>query len=307
MRQLRAACIITHYNYGQYIGHAVQSALNQTYTFDEIVIIDDGSNPENLEQVRAVCANNPRIRLIEQVNGGQLKAFSAGCIATSAEIVFFLDADDYWDTTYVAAAMKIYQARQDIDFIAANRRECYADGSTTESRSPDRDLGFSVVLCHQHPHWIGASTSCLSMRRSILAQILPFQALRSYRLCADECLIVGASIAGARKYQLGSVHVNYRVHQSNGWHGRPYNPDFMLWRKIEGRRLCRELRTRLGLPEDMSELAVHEFRTIPKPQWRDFRLYSLLLMQSRLAWPSRWNSHLLLLRAYLFDHKSHRG
>jgi glycosyltransferase involved in cell wall biosynthesis len=304
--KLRTACIITHYNYGRFIFEAVRSALSQTRALDEIVVVDDGSQADDLAQVRAACQTDPRIRLVEQVNAGQLEAFTTGFLATSADLIFFLDADDIWEPTYIAAATEIYTQRADVDFIAANRRECYSDGRTHQSPNSDRDLGYSVVLCHQHPHWIGASTSCLSMRRSILKQILPFNAFKSYRICADECLVVGASLAGARKYSLGSIHVNYRIHASNAWHGRNYNPDFMLWRKIEGRRLCKAMRIKFGLPEDMSELALHEFRTIERPEWREFRLYNLLLLQSKLAWPSRLASQLSLLRSYLLGHKSNK-
>ena len=38
--------VIPCYNDAQYIEQSVQSALNQTYPYKEIIVVDDGSNEE---------------------------------------------------------------------------------------------------------------------------------------------------------------------------------------------------------------------------------------------------------------------
>ena len=38
------SAIITNYNYERYVGKAIESALGQTYSYIEIIVVDDGSS-----------------------------------------------------------------------------------------------------------------------------------------------------------------------------------------------------------------------------------------------------------------------
>ncbi len=303
---LTATCLINHYNYGAFIGDAVEGALRQSRPFDEIVVVDDGSRPADIERVRAACAD-PRVRLIEKPNGGQLSCFNVGYARTRADVVFFLDADDFWDPGYLDAVLGVYERRPDVGFVAAAHRILHKDGRVVEQSRPDRDLGYSVVRCHRRPHWVGAPTSCLSIRREILERFLPFEAFVGWRTCADECLVIGASLAGARKYELGSPHVNYRVHGGNAWHGRGNVPSEVLWRRLEGMRMCELLRRRLGLPDDLAACAHWEFRTVRDPRSSDYREYCKVVADSDLGWGSKLKARLDLWMTYRFGHKRERA
>jgi glycosyltransferase involved in cell wall biosynthesis len=86
-----ASIIIDNYNYGRYLGAAIDSALAQTYARVEIIVVDDGS-ADNSRGV--IAAYGTRVRAILKDNGGQGSAFNAGFAASRGEIVVFLDADD---------------------------------------------------------------------------------------------------------------------------------------------------------------------------------------------------------------------
>ncbi|MGL1409578.1 glycosyltransferase family 2 protein, partial [Vibrio parahaemolyticus] len=40
--------VITNYNYAHYLGQAIQSCIDQTYPFIEIIVVDDGSTDNSL-------------------------------------------------------------------------------------------------------------------------------------------------------------------------------------------------------------------------------------------------------------------
>lgn len=83
--------IITAYNYGNFLGEAVSSALCQTHSPVEVVIIDDGST-DNTPVVAASFGD--RVRYIRQENAGLPRSRNAGLMAASHDWVVFLDADD---------------------------------------------------------------------------------------------------------------------------------------------------------------------------------------------------------------------
>ncbi|MBE8965850.1 glycosyltransferase family 2 protein, partial [Nostocales cyanobacterium LEGE 12452] len=41
--KIRTSCLINNYNYAPFLSEAIDSALNQTVKFDEIIIVDDAS------------------------------------------------------------------------------------------------------------------------------------------------------------------------------------------------------------------------------------------------------------------------
>jgi glycosyltransferase involved in cell wall biosynthesis len=83
--------VIPNYNYARYLRIAINSALAQTWSPIEVIVVDDGSTDDS----RAVIeAYGDRITPILKANGGHGSAVNAGYAATRGDIVIFLDADD---------------------------------------------------------------------------------------------------------------------------------------------------------------------------------------------------------------------
>ncbi|GAP97001.1 glycosyltransferase family 2 protein [Leptolyngbya sp. NIES-2104] len=83
--------IINNYNYADYLGAAIESALSQSYSNIEVIVVDDGSTDSS----RAIIAHyGDRILPILKSNGGQASAFNAGFAASRGEFICFLDSDD---------------------------------------------------------------------------------------------------------------------------------------------------------------------------------------------------------------------
>ncbi|MEL6712178.1 MAG: glycosyltransferase [Planctomycetota bacterium] len=294
---MSAACLINHYNYGAYVGEAIASVARQTRPLDEILVVDDGSSPDELEELRAHVAGHPAVQLHEKPNEGQLSCFQVGLDRTEADVLFFLDADDRWQPGYVERVMRLLDERPDVDFVATAERRVFPDGRTTENEAPSRDLGYSVVRgLDRGGRWVGQPTSCLAIRRRIVEKILPLPRAENWRTCADEALVYGASVVGARKYFLGEPLVDYRMHGQNAFAGRSYEACDRLQRGIEVVRLVETLRKRFDLPSDLAHLAHHEFRTIPEPVRDEYRDYCRIVNNAGLPPDRRRRRRLALWR-----------
>lgn len=86
--------LISNYNYGHYLGEAIESALQQTYKNVEVIICDDGSTDASPNLLEKYEARDPRIKVVRQPNGGQSQALNAAFCKSSGEILCLLDADD---------------------------------------------------------------------------------------------------------------------------------------------------------------------------------------------------------------------
>ncbi|WP_257235813.1 glycosyltransferase family 2 protein [Nostoc sp. 'Peltigera malacea cyanobiont' DB3992] len=47
--KIKTSCLINNYNYAEFLSEAIDSALNQTVKFDEIIIVDDASTDNSAE------------------------------------------------------------------------------------------------------------------------------------------------------------------------------------------------------------------------------------------------------------------
>src|SRR6266850_1404339 len=83
--------IINNYNYGRFLGEAIESALSQSYKRTQVAVVDDGSHDDSRAVIRSF---GNRILPVLKDNGGQGSAFNAGFTASAGDFVCFLDADD---------------------------------------------------------------------------------------------------------------------------------------------------------------------------------------------------------------------
>jgi glycosyltransferase involved in cell wall biosynthesis len=86
--------VIPLYNKARHIYDTIQSVLEQSHQDFEVIVVDDGSTDGGGEIVSQI--NDPRIRLIQQKNGGVSKARNTGIENASHELIAFLDGDDTW-------------------------------------------------------------------------------------------------------------------------------------------------------------------------------------------------------------------
>ncbi len=87
--------IIPVYNVEDFLDECIRSALNQTYQWIEVLLIDDGSTdscPLKCDQYELV---DSRVKVTHQSNRGLSGARNAGLLLARGEYVYFLDSDDF--------------------------------------------------------------------------------------------------------------------------------------------------------------------------------------------------------------------
>jgi glycosyltransferase involved in cell wall biosynthesis len=93
VHQPLVSVIMPVYNAERFVGDALKSILNQTYTKFESIIIDDGSKDESLAIIKKYA--DPRIRLIALAqNQGIVHALNTGLKAAQGKYIARMDADD---------------------------------------------------------------------------------------------------------------------------------------------------------------------------------------------------------------------
>lgn len=102
--------LISCYNYGAFLGAALESVLAQTYGHLEVIVVDDGSTDDSVAVAEAVAARDPRVRVVVQANGGQAAAINAGVAESRGEVLFLMDADDLFEPAKVAAVLDLFRA-----------------------------------------------------------------------------------------------------------------------------------------------------------------------------------------------------
>jgi glycosyltransferase involved in cell wall biosynthesis len=102
--------LINNYNYDQFLPDSINSALSQTYSNIEIVVVDDGSTDNSSE---IIASYGDAIIPVLKANGGQASAFNAGFAASRGDIICFLDADDIFLPEKVAEVVRILKDYQE--------------------------------------------------------------------------------------------------------------------------------------------------------------------------------------------------
>lgn len=109
---------ITSYNYGHYIGNAIDSVITQTHPEWNLFILDNGSTDNTFEVIEPYLAD-PRIRLIKRpTNIGHTMNIARGYIELEGKFISTLQADDWLEPTFVETALKAFAEHPDIPLVA---------------------------------------------------------------------------------------------------------------------------------------------------------------------------------------------
>ncbi|MBO5013329.1 MAG: glycosyltransferase family 2 protein [Paludibacteraceae bacterium] len=144
---MKFSVIIPLYNKAPYIRKALESVLAQTYTDYELIIVDDGSTDGSAEIAEALLQEairlqgyeakgmensatdtlasrlSPlafRLRLLKQPNQGVSAARNSGVAQSNGEYLAFLDADDWWEPTYLEHMAQLIEDYPDAGLYACN-------------------------------------------------------------------------------------------------------------------------------------------------------------------------------------------
>ena len=121
--QPRFSVIMPLYNKEPYVRKALESVVSQTYTDFECIVVNDGSTDESLHVVEDFIrckVEGVKCKVISQANAGVAAARNRGVKESTGEYVAFLDADDWWEPTFLEEIDKLIAEYPDAGLYATN-------------------------------------------------------------------------------------------------------------------------------------------------------------------------------------------
>lgn len=124
--------VIPVYNSEKFLRQCLDSVINQSYKFIDIIVIDDGSNDNSLFILKEYSQKDVRIRFFSQKNQGLSITRNRGIKLAKGDYISFLDSDDWLEIDAYEKLVNCIKS-YDIDLLIFNlkffyqEKQCYSD------------------------------------------------------------------------------------------------------------------------------------------------------------------------------------
>lgn len=108
------------FNATAYLSETVRSALEQTYTNFELLIVDDESTDGTIQLARQWMAIDPRIQAWTIPHGGSSTARNSAMAKARGEVFALLDSDDVWMPRFLEEQVRLLTTGRNISIVTAN-------------------------------------------------------------------------------------------------------------------------------------------------------------------------------------------
>jgi glycosyltransferase involved in cell wall biosynthesis len=207
--------ILDTYNQAHFIERAIASVFEQGLSPSEMefIVVDDGSTDETPSIIQKF--GSP-ILYLRKENGGQASAFNLAISKTSAPVVAFLDADDWWASGKLRAVLDTFERNPGIAAVGHGYFEVPGEEPPENYVVPDStcfvDLSTVEIGLRAFSARFFLGTSRLAVRRRVLEKIGPLPEKLAF--CADTpILTLSFALGGA--VILDQPLCYYRLHANN--------------------------------------------------------------------------------------------
>ena len=296
--QPRVTVLITTHNYGQFIEHAIDSVLSQDFPLDpvQILVVDDGSTDDTKERIKKYGS---RVEYHYKPNGGQASALNFGFAKAQGEIIFLLDADDFFLAGKIATVMDAFANDPNLGMVYHRVREWHVETDTYCAWPSPSISGDILKKPDFFLSYAPQPTSCLAFRRKLMIPFMPIP--EEIRMLAD-CFPASLMPFQSPVLAIPEYLSVYRIHKKNSYYASAdsmppdvRNARLQMWRIaipamrkwLMGNGFNRtHLPTRLLFDRWTIYLTSEEFRLQPPGRLRFFRfvlfeIYSVAPMQAR--------------------------
>lgn len=216
--KIKITAIVPAYNVENYVASAIESLLNQTEKFHEIIIVNDGSTDGTaalIDQYQDVAG----VKIFHTKNNGQGSARNFGLSQTSGDYVYFFDSDDLLNVDFVESMHALVSKKPDIDIIYFSG-ESFLDEGCRSEYMPSYDRKIDM----EYPSGIDATgfmlrrnvyfaSPCLYLSKTVLWRDngLAFMDI----VHEDEEIIMRLSCSAGVSLCLGKTFFKRRVRQAS--------------------------------------------------------------------------------------------
>lgn len=224
---------------------SIRSVLDQTFDDFELVVVDDGSVDDSAQVGLRAMEGRENCHLIQQENAGVSAARNNGVAASQGEYLCFLDADDWWEPTFLEEIDQLIEAFPEAGVYGTN----YTIVNETKHKTRVANIGVEdgfeqgyINYCQAYartmymPLWTGS----VCIPRGVFEEMGEFP--KGVKLGEDFLLWI--HIAMRYKVVLLNrplAYYNQDVEAANRSVGRLYEPkEHMLWNLADLEPLERE-------------------------------------------------------------------
>ena len=215
----KVSVVIPCYNASQTIARTIASVQDQSEHGWEIVAVDDGSSDGTLDKLIELAAEDPRIRIVRQLNAGVSAARNTGIQKSAAPVVAFLDADDIWYRDYLARVLAKLAAQPELGFTftRVDILDQHAEPTGRASSFEPGEISLASLL-RGNP-----ATTCSNLvaRREVFGDTGYFETRLNH--AEDQLWMVMAALHGWKIEGINEVLMGYRTNP----HGLSSNLDAM--------------------------------------------------------------------------------
>ena len=280
---MRFSVVIPLFNKAPYVEKAIRSVLAQTYTDYELIVVDDGSKDDSASIAAQAVQGRLNCRLIQQENAGVSVARNNGVSLSNGDYLCFLDADDWWEPTFLEEMSELIEEYPEAGIYGTNYTIVNEAKHKTRVAPVAVESGFErgyINYCQVYaktlamPLWTGA----VCIPRSVFDETEGFP--KGIKLGEDFLLWIRIALKHKVAF-LNKALANYNqdVDAANRGVGRLHRPEeHMLWNLAElepleqtdpgYKQLVDNLRTYSLLPYYLSA-TYHDYaqRELDKVDW----------------------------------------
>lgn len=193
--------IIPAFNGEKHLEETLESALDQTWPAQEIILIDDGSTDST---ARIADKFAGKLRYVHQPNQGTASARNAGVAVAGGEYLAFLDQDDLWMPEKLSSQVSAFRENPALDLVF-----CYLQQFISPELEPESG---KHIRCAPNPIR-GILTSTMMASRSGFSKAGNFDS--QWQLGEWSDWYAHALEAGLKTHVLRDVLVRRRLHENN--------------------------------------------------------------------------------------------
>jgi glycosyltransferase involved in cell wall biosynthesis len=160
--------IVPNFNYGRYLSYCIESIINQTYKWIELIFVDDGSSDDSLLVAERYSG---QMTILKQENLGVNSARNLGLAKSRGKLIALCDSDDYWEPTKIEKQVKLLQSKPNLVLVGTSVRYFSSENLELGIGLASRE-GDLAKLYKLHPGvaWIpNAPSSALFYRSAALS------------------------------------------------------------------------------------------------------------------------------------------
>ena len=200
---LKISVVMPVFNEEKYVGKAIESILNQTFTDFEFIIIDDGSTDDSVKIIKSY--KDARIKFFKSENKGMVDQFNFGILNSAAPLIARMDADDIAGQNRFEVQLDTLNKNHEIDVLGTNVLFIDEDdGVICEKKYPEfhDDIEFMMPVESSvcHPSVI--------MRKETVLKTGLYK--NDYGYAADFALFLNMIYRGYKFYNIQQTLLKYR-------------------------------------------------------------------------------------------------